>query len=210
MRHRTIFVLSLLAAMLTFSARSSADSDGYFCSANGYLTYELREGITPGVVGHVLKVVRFDREHGIRNAGEVKLQDFQVHIMNCVGEQVEIAGYGTVPPGNDPPLTRCTIMIGDGQSGLSSPNCTAESVEYDSRRPEPLNLGQWARRKSIALDSPNPDQNYYLQLVASTKKLNESDSETHYKTELIRADKQGNILQRFVVYEARIMASDGE
>lgn len=96
MKHQTAYVLTFLVMVLAFSVPSRADSDGYFCASKGYLAYELREGITPGVVGHVLKVVRFDPQRGIRSAGGVTLQDLQVHRMTCGEDRIEIAGFGTV------------------------------------------------------------------------------------------------------------------
>src|SRR6266853_186069 len=76
-------VLTFLAVALAFCSPSRADNDGSFCTSKGYIAYELRNGITPGVAGHVLKVVRFEPQRGTYVAGEVPLQDFQVHRMTC-------------------------------------------------------------------------------------------------------------------------------
>jgi hypothetical protein len=211
MKHQTAYVLTFLVMVLVFSVPSRADSDGYFCASKSYLAYELREGITPGVVGHVLKVVRFDPQRGIRSAGGVTLQDFQVHMMTCGEERIEIAGYGTVPPGNDPPLTKCVIKVGGLQNDPSTLECNDDAtVQHDWRKegPAPSNLGQRGRAKSIPLESPDPDHKYYLQLDASNKKVGGNSWEMHYKTELIQADNQGKVSQRFLVYETRIVASD--
>lgn len=213
MKYQTAFVVTFLTVVLAFSVPSRADSDGYFCTSRGYLAYELREGITPGVVGHVLKIVRFDPQRGIRSAGSVTLQDFQVHRMTCNDEGIEMAGYGTVPPGNDPPLKKCVIKIEDLPNNPSALKCTEDAtVQYDSRKegPGPLNLGQWGRVKSISLESPDPDHKYYLHLDPSNKKVGEHSWEMHYKTDLIQADNEGNVSQRFLVYEARILTSAGD
>jgi len=50
----------------------------------------MRGAITPGVAGHVLRVVRFEPERGIYIAGEVTLEDFQVHRMMCDQDRVTI------------------------------------------------------------------------------------------------------------------------
>jgi len=210
MKLQISFSLLLLVVFLAFATESRADSDGYFCTSKGYLAYELREGITPGVVGHVLKVVRFDPQRGIRSAGGVTLQDLQVHRMTCGEDRIEIDGFGTVRHG-DPPLTRCVIKIGSPQEEISILECTDDAtLGQDWRKvvgPAPPNLGQWGRVSSIPLESPDLDHKYYLQLNTSNKKLGENSWETHYKTELIQGDDQGNISQRFVVYETRIVAS---
>lgn len=127
-------------------------------TSKSYLAYELREGITPGVIGHVLRVVRFDSENGIRNAGEVTLRDLQVHMMTCGEQSIEIAGFGTVRHG-DPPLTKCEIDIGNSPKEIRISECTDDATPGKDWRkvgPEPANLGQWARAKSIPLDSVEP------------------------------------------------------
>jgi hypothetical protein len=73
-----------LALAIIFAALSAyAEEDGAFCVSEGYLAYELLSGLTSGVNGHVVKVVKFGPEQGIYAAGEVTLQGFQVHEMTC-------------------------------------------------------------------------------------------------------------------------------
>src|SRR5439155_19504572 len=88
--------LVFLAIAFALSVPSRADEDGSFCTYRGYLAYELRNGITPGVTAHVLKVARFGPERGMYMAGEVTLQDFQVHRMICSQDRVEISGWGNI------------------------------------------------------------------------------------------------------------------
>ena len=150
MKRQLVFVF--LFVTVSFSVSARADSDGYFCTSKGYLAYELREGITPGVVGHLLRVVRLDSQNGIHNAGEVTLRDLQIHMMTCREQRIEIAGFGTVRHG-DPPLTRCAIDIGNSQKEIRISECTDDATLGEDWRkvvgPEPPNLGQWARAKSI-------------------------------------------------------------
>lgn len=207
MKHQTAFVLTFLAVVLVFSVPSRADSDGYFCTSKGYLAYELREGITPGVVGHELKVVRFEPQRGIHTAGGATLRDFQVHTMTCGGQSIEITGYGTVPSG-DPPLTKCVIEIASPRKDVSIVECTEDpTLQHDWRKegPAPPNLGRWGRTGSIPLESLDPDHKYQLLLNFSSKKVGENSWEVHRKTELIQVDTQGSVSQRFVVYETRIV-----
>jgi hypothetical protein len=177
MKH-TAFLLASLVLLLGLSVPSHADNDGYFCASKGYLAYELREGITLGAVGHELRVVRFDPQHGIRNAGAVKLQDFQVHVLKCSEDNVEIAGYG-----GNPPLTKCVIRIGGPQNDPKILECNDNPAVHDWRTvgPEPRNLGQYARVKSIPLESPDPDHQYQLVFDISNTKVGEDSWETHYK-----------------------------
>jgi hypothetical protein len=88
--------LLFIAVALAFCVPSRADEDGSFCTSRGYLAYELRNGITPSIAAHVLKVVRFEPKRGIFTPGEVTLQDFQVHRMTCGPDRVEISGWGNI------------------------------------------------------------------------------------------------------------------
>jgi hypothetical protein len=197
--------------VLCFPVSALADSDGYFCASNGYIAYELREGITPGVIGHVLRVVRFDSQNGIRSVGEVSLRDLQVHIMTCDEEHIEVAGFGTVPHG-DAPLTKCVIDIRSSQREIRLSGCTDDATLGENWRKVvgkgPGNLGMWARAKSIPLDSADPVHRYYLQPSSSKKDLGQNSWEIHYETDLIQTDNQGDISQRFTVHETHIEASD--
>jgi hypothetical protein len=132
-------------------------------------------------------------------------------MMTCGEERIEIAGFGTVRQG-DPPLTRCVITIGSSQKKeVSISGCTDDATPGQDWRkvvgPGPQNLGQWARAKSIPLDSVDPSHEYYLQPSSSKKNLGENSWEIHYKTELIEADGQGSVSQRFTIYETSIVAS---
>src|SRR5690348_17560526 len=141
MKHKVAVVLAQVAFGLAFSGACLADSDGYFCASDGYLACEVREGITLGVTGHVLKVVRFDSDDGIRNVGVVVMPDFQVHAMTCRPKHIEIPGYGTVRSGN-PPLTKCVVEMGEAHQAVGRAECNDDpAVQYDWHNdgPEPGN-----------------------------------------------------------------------
>jgi hypothetical protein len=122
--------LLFIAVALAFCVPSRADEDGSFCTFRGYLAYELRNGITPSEAGHVLKVVRFEPMRGIFTAGEVTLQDFQVHRMTCGQDHVEISGWGNI-------FKKYTIDIA-GQDKLSIVEYTEDpNRRFDSSKDGP-------------------------------------------------------------------------
>jgi len=191
-------VLTLFAMAFAFCLPSRADSDGSFCTSRGYLAYELRNGITPGVSGHVLKVLRFEPKRGIYSAGEVALQDFQVHRMTCGQDRVEISGWGNM-------FKKYTIDIA-GQEKLNVIDYTEDPTRrFDAAKdgPEPLQFG-YAQPGPRALESLDPDHKYTLLLGASEKTV-EGGVEHHRKAELIQTAPQGTVSQRFVLYESEFL-----
>lgn len=88
---------TLLAALTVLALPASAaraDSDGYYCVGSGYLAVEFRPSDRPGPgAAHVIKIARFDAVGGPRWAGEVVLEDFQVHGLTCGPDQVTVEGY---------------------------------------------------------------------------------------------------------------------
>ena len=177
---------------------SRADNDGSFCTSKGYIAYELRNGITPGVAGHVLKVVRFEPQRGTYVAGEVPLQDFQVHRMTCSHDRIEISGWGSI-------FKKYTIDIANQQK-LKVIDFTEDPTRrFDASKegPEPSNFG-FAPPGRFALESLDPDHKYTLLLSASDKTV-EGGVEHHRKAELIQANLQGTTLKDVVLYEGNIL-----
>jgi len=198
MKLQSTYVLTFFVMVLALSVPSCADSDGSFCTSRGYIAYELRNGITPGVAGHVLKVVRFEPKRGIYSAGNVTLQDFQVHRMTCGQDRVEISGWGNI-------FKKCTIDI-VGQEKLNVIDYTEDRTRrFDASKdgPEPPQFG-YAQPGSLALESLDPDHKYTLQLSASEKTV-EGGVEHHRKAELIQTDPQGTVSQRLVLYESEFL-----
>jgi hypothetical protein len=76
------------------------------------MAYETRKGVTPGAVGHALRVVRFEPKRGIYLAGEVMLLDFQVYQLICSEGRIEISGWRDV-------LTKYVVEIASGRSPLA-------------------------------------------------------------------------------------------
>jgi hypothetical protein len=192
-------MLEVLAMAFLFCALpAQADEDGFFCVAKGYLAYELRNGITPGVTGHVLRVVRFDSQRGIYRAGEVGLQDFQVHRMICSEDRVEISGWGKY-------FKKYVIEIA-GPQGLHILDYAEDPTrQFDPSKegPEPSNLA-YEKPGTLPLDSSDPDHKYQLRFSGSEKSV-EGGIQHYRKAELLQLDLHGNVSQRLVVYENRVL-----
>jgi hypothetical protein len=93
MKRQAALVLTLLVVFIAFAIPSHATSDAYFCTSKGYLAYETHDRGAPGVVGHVLRVVRFEPKRGIYLAGEVTLLEFTVYHLMCSEDRIEISGW---------------------------------------------------------------------------------------------------------------------
>lgn len=90
-----IFFLLVFTKLAVLPGVARADSDGYFCTAKGYLAVEFRSFSTPGLAAkHVQKIIRFGKNRGVHWVGEISLPDFQSHYMRCHVGRVEIAGWG--------------------------------------------------------------------------------------------------------------------
>jgi len=198
MKRRIAYLFTLVAVGVAFCVPSRADSDGSFCIAKGYLVYEVREGITAGVTGHVLRVVRFEPQRGIYAAGEVTLQNFQVHHMVCGPDRVEISGWGNM-------FKKYTIDIARPEklSILDDAEDPARQFDPSKDGPEPPQFG-YAQAGPLVLESLDPDHHYTLWLSASEKNV-EGGVEHYRKAELTQSDLQGTVSQRLVLYESRFL-----
>jgi hypothetical protein len=156
-------LLALLAAALAFCVPSRADSDGCFCTSRGYLAYELRGAITPGGAGHVLRVVRFESRRGIYVAGEVVLQDFQVHHMACTEDRVEISGWAEM-------FKRYVIDVGEKQEVHILDYIEGPMQRFDASKegPEPPQLG-YGQTRTFPLESFDSIHEYELRRSRSEK-----------------------------------------
>jgi hypothetical protein len=198
-KHQSTFVFAFLGVVLAFSVPSRADSDGSFCVSKGYLAYDVREGITPGVVGHVLRVVRFGTERGIYLASEVPLMDFEVYHLICSEDRIEISGWRKV-------FTKYVIEF-----SASGEVTSFGPTEYPERRwsdaakdgPAPGDLGIFGPHVApLRLESVDPEHDYQLRRTLSGKEAKEG-WQWHSKSELVKLDQKGTVLQRFALYERR-------
>jgi len=199
MKHRTFFVLTLLLVSLASAKESRAGDDVYFCTSKGYLAYETQKGVTPGVVRHVLRVVRFELNRGIYLAAEVTLPEFTVYHFICSEDRIEIAGWRKV---------YTTYLIEIAKSGeLGSvgpteyPGLSWSVAAKDG--PAPSDLGIFGPRVApLPLESLDPEHEYQLLRNLSGRQGKEG-WEWHNKSELVQLDARGTVLQRFVLYESR-------
>jgi hypothetical protein len=196
MRH-TFGVVVVLGFYWLLSPPCRADEDGFFCTSKGYLAYNLRGGSTPGLTGHIVKVVRFDSK-GIYFAGKVNLQDFQVHRMKCERERIEISGYGNI-------FKQYEIKISGPQSPRIANFMQDPARHFDTQKdgPEPLWFSQGqSGTQVVALDSDGSEARYKLLL---THKANAVKGAVKHRNtaEIVRASPDGKILQRLVLYVGR-------
>ena len=203
MRHHRAVVSTLLVVFLAIATQSRAKTDAYFCASKGYLAYEAREGTSPGVVGHVLRVLRFEPKRGIYPAGEVTLPElFSVYHLICSEDNIEISGWRNV-------VTKYVIEIDkSGNVQLLS------STDYPGQRwsdaakdgPAPADLGIFGRVAPLPLESLDPEHEYQLLRNVSGGQTKEG-LEFHTKSELVQLNPKGTVLQRVVLYESREVAS---
>jgi hypothetical protein len=89
-------IFSFMAATMLFvPAVAYADSDGYFCTGQGYLAYQF--GLAPPPVGpHRLHVIDLRGPSGIPKPVALDLPQFQVHGMICGDSWVDIASFTSI------------------------------------------------------------------------------------------------------------------
>jgi hypothetical protein len=188
----------LLLAISILCLPCRADSDGFFCATKGYVAFNLREGLSSGVKGHVLRIARFEPGRGIYIAGEVALQDFQVHHMTCGADKIEISGWGSV-------FKQYVIDIGSA----ANPHI-ADFSEDPARRFDPSKEGPepsdfvYGPGRTIALESSDPGHNYKLVLSRSEKRV-EGGIEHRSTAEVFQLEASGSVTQRVVLYRGHYL-----
>lgn len=194
MRTSAKMLMLLSGTLLLGASLARADEDGAFCISKGYLTYQLRGGITPGVDGHVVRVVRFEPKRGIYAAGEVAIEGFQVHGMTCDQDRVSMYGWGMV-------FQRYVIEIRDPQNVHVVEHSEDAARKFDPAKdgPEPHWLWDEKQPGTLPLESLDPDHKYQLVFTRSQKSV-EGGIEHSRKAELVQFDSQGNTSQRVVLY----------
>lgn len=173
-----------------------AGSDGAYCSGNGYIAYDLREGLTPGVKGHVVRILRFDSRRGIYPAGEETLVDFQVHQMVCTGDRIEMVGWRKG-------FERYVLTVNEPQ-GLTVSEHTADPArQFDYKKEPPDTPVLWyGKPGKVPLNASDPQHHYELVLGESSKEVPQG-MEYRRTAEVVQLDPQGRILQHLLIYEKR-------
>lgn len=189
-------ILMLVAgALLLGPPLVRADEDGAFCTAKGYLAYNLREGITPGTTGHRLRVVRFEPGRGIFAAGEVTLEDFQAHGMTCDQDHVKMYGWGMI-------FQQYVIETRDPHNVHVVEHAADAARKFDPAKdgPEPHWLWDEKQPAVLPLESLDPDHKYQVVFSHSEKSV-EGGIEHYRKAELVQVNSQGKASQRLVLYK---------
>jgi hypothetical protein len=203
-KHGLAAIALSLTLTLALSGSARGDSDGDFCIFKGYVAYELREGITAGVRGHMLKVVRVEPNRGIYAAGEAKLLDFEVYHLICSQDRIEISGWRNV-------FTKYVVDILPSGELKASPPIEYPNIGWRQAArdgPEPLSLSLFGPNDPLLVESLDSEHKY--QIVRSLAKEQSRDAiNWHLKSELIQLDKNDNVLQRLVLYE-RLDPEEGD
>jgi hypothetical protein len=196
--------LALIALLSLLSCAAAADTDGAFCTAKGYLAYEVRPANAYGVPEHVLHVIRFDAENGIYEAGQVKLDSFQVHGLTCGADRVEISGWGAgfesysiaVPP----PGTKA-VAGGSGASALQVLDHHSDAqAKFDPAKDTPEPRWFWHEPLgSYALESVGGDDQYFLVIRGSDKAARDEIAHNRIAT-VVEKKQGGSILHSLRVY----------
>jgi hypothetical protein len=184
---------ALLSFLLLSASSVLADSDGYFCTAEGYLAYELREWSVPDKK-HVLCIIRVGGHRGIEDPFTLVLGDFQLHGMKCNPQEILISSwdstYVVALPANAPPVIKSVLLHQPGQ--IPQDRALAESIT-DSRR-----------SSVVGIPVNRPGNTYELQIVHV-----EEDHTTagkgglikhHTTSKLVEKDRAGKILHEKLIH----------
>jgi hypothetical protein len=205
---RLVFMLALFVlSTLLFVQPSYADNDGCYCTSRGYIAFEVRSfynrKLAPPTT-HVLKIFKFESGRGIFEAGEVSMEDFQVHEMTCNKERVEILGFGKG-------YVKYIIDITAESKNLH----IREHVQDANRRFDPAKEGPAPEQLGLSgpavipLDSSDPQHKYHLVRSFSSKQVKDR-IETIRKAELLQIGSGEKVSQRVSIFEDRYIDSAGE
>lgn len=185
--------LSLGALLiLVFTGGAGADSDGYFCIADGYLAYELREWSTPDQK-HALHILFVGRPEG-SDAAVVPLDDFQLHGMRCEPRGIVILGWDK----------RYTIAFSEKEP----PKLMATEPLKAARIPREFQaegLVHARRSRSIAIPSARRDRSYQLQIdYRRVDQASSKDGAIHHlvTATLVEKDATGKVLKELRIYQS--------
>ena len=178
--------------LLILAGGAGADSDGYFCIADGYLAYELREWSTADQK-HALHIVFVGRPEG-SVAAVVPLDAFQLHGMRCEPRGIVILGWDK----------RYTIAFSEQEP----PKLTATEPFKEARTPrefraEGLSLVRQSR--SVAIPSARPDRSYQLQIdYRRVDQASSKDGAIHHlvTATLVEKDATGIVLNERQIYQS--------
>lgn len=173
-----ITTAALVVAALSGTA-VFADSDGYFCTGEGYLAYETRW--SSDRQGHVFQIVRFGEEIGIVEVKPIRLEDFQTHDMSCGSDLIHLQGASVSYRVDITQIDDPKIAAGD----------RSYPVPSEGHRG---NLGHWAKEAVLDLTADGRAGRFQL-VIARVSQPVEGGIEHHTMTELIERDARQAILR---------------
>lgn len=198
-------ILCLIAALGFLSCPAAADEDGAFCTAKGYIAYEVHATSSYGVPQHVLHIVRFEVEHGIYEAGEVTLNSFQVHGLICTPDRVEISGWGNgfehYMIGVPPPSGRINNSLAPRQGLHVLEHHSDPAAKFDPSKdtPEP----QWLWHEPVGahpLGVVGRDRQYFL-VIAGADESGKGVIKHRSTATLVEENQDGISLHTLPLYQ---------
>lgn len=187
-RRRSSFRLLLLVCSTGLAGSSTADSDGYYCAGEGYLAYQLRSALTPGVSGpQVLRVVRYSAD-GITLAGEIVLPDFQPHKLTCGNQEVRIGGWTGRP-------VEYVVDTSDVPKLAIEVSNPSQALQGSVMR----NLGAWAQPGTVPL--PSGEKGFSCRLVITSRVENTGAGLLHHIRTVVEVlNSEGSVTNSMELY----------
>ncbi|HSR70547.1 MAG TPA: hypothetical protein VLU25_21635 [Acidobacteriota bacterium] len=157
-----------------------ADSDGYFCTGNGYLAYEMRW--VGEKSSHILTIVRFGKDIGIEQLAPVELEEFQTHGMTCGRDFIKISAWSD----------SYYVDISD----IDNPTLVADDLAHEvTSAGHQGNLGHGSDESVLDLKAGDTGGRFQL-VILKASHPSQRGIEHFTVTELIQRDSREEILRR--------------
>jgi hypothetical protein len=192
-----------LSGTSTSGTNSHHGPNGYFCTSNGYLAYDLVEehGTENAVISHSLKIVRVGGERGVYYAEQFTLPNaFGVLQMKCLNDHVELGGlivrYPVETHVYEP--TKCVVRITGSEVNAGIAECSDDPNRSLAVLGEPQSLSIFGPDAPISIESPDPNHRYQL-----LRHVSYAADEWSSSSEIVQLDLQGTVLKRLAIYDYR-------
>jgi len=162
-----------------------ADSDGYFCAGPGYLAYEFSFSKQ---MPHTLFVVHFDSQIGILTPKTVRIDDYQIHGMNCGRGILELRGFDKSHFFNVTDRDKQPVALSKPPQHLD----TTDSVSG--------NLGHWSKAGVIDLGPQGENGAFQLVITKAEKSVSGGGIEHFTFSALVQRTKRREILHRLLIF----------
>ncbi len=163
----------LVLCLVCLPSDALADSDGYFCSAPGYLAFDT---FIPARPGRIINIVRFDPVTGIRAPEQIEIvDDIQTHGISCKPSSIEIYSWDHryVIDTSTPLAPKLTTK---------QPSTFGRGTSAENQR----NLGRWARHPDIVvIQSVNAREWFELVISQASRQESRNSRVIYTSTELV-------------------------